>query len=260
MNDIQKNEANARNLIAVVFAIVFPTIVTLVYFKWLSNHSPSVQQSAYAIGKTIQFLFPVVWIWLFFRYRFSRERKKDSDSLLKPDGSTWFARLPNWLLSIGFGIDVCIVLAVAWFFFLSGNDAFGGLTAKLQEKISGLGIDQFWKYALLGVFYAVVHSFLEEYYWRWFVYDMLKRFVSISVANVISSLGFMAHHVILLSVYFGWDSPLTYVCSLSVAIGGVVWAWIYQRTGSLIWPWLSHAIVDAGLFSLGYFLVGKMFA
>jgi len=129
------------------------------------------------------------------------------------------------------------------------------MAGRLSDKVAGLGMTSAWKFALLGVFYALVHSFLEEYYWRWFVYDLLKRFVSVPLANIISSLGFMAHHVILLSVYFGWESPMTWLCSAGVAIGGVLWAWLYEKSGTLVWSWISHMIVDAGLFVLAYVLM-----
>ena len=35
------------------------------------------------------------------------------------------------------------------------------------------------------------------------------------------------------------------------AVGGAVWAWIYERTKTLYAPWLSHLVVDAGIFLLG---------
>ena len=62
----------------------------------------------------------------------------------------------------------------------------------------------------------------------------------------------MAHHVILLAAYFQWTSPSTYWFSLAVATGGVVWAWIYERSQTLWGPWLSHALVDAGIFLIGF--------
>ena len=75
---------------------------------------------------------------------------------------------------------------------------------------------------------------------------------------LISSLGFMAHHVIVLGFYFGWHSPWVYLLSLAVAIGGAFWAWLYDRTGSLAGPWLSHMLVDAGIFAVGYRMIGQM--
>ena len=74
-------------------------------------------------------------------------------------------------------------------------------------------------------------------------------------AILISSLGFMLHHVLLLGTFFGYDAAATWVFSLAIAIGGAFWAWLYHRTNSLYPPWLSHLIVDAAIFIVGYDLV-----
>ena len=39
------------------------------------------------------------------------------------------------------------------------------------------------------------------------------------------------------------------------ALLGAFWAWLYNRTGSLLGPWLSHLVIDAGIFFIGYQLV-----
>ena len=39
-------------------------------------------------------------------------------------------------------------------------------------------------------------------------------------------------------------------------VGGVFWSWLYDRTGSLLGPWLSHLMIDAGIFWVGYELIG----
>ena len=42
---------------------------------------------------------------------------------------------------------------------------------------------------------------------------------------------------------------------MGVAVGGGVWCWIYQRSHSLLGPWLSHALIDAAIFVVGYRLI-----
>ena len=54
------------------------------------------------------------------------------------------------------------------------------------------------RYVALAAFLAVAHSLLEEYYWRWFVYGRLRRYVPMAVAMAVSGLAFMGHHVIVL--------------------------------------------------------------
>jgi membrane protease YdiL (CAAX protease family) len=43
--------------------------------------------------------------------------------------------------------------------------------------------------------------------------------------------------------------------SSAVAVGGAFWAWLYERTGSIYSAWLSHLLIDAGIFWVGYELV-----
>ena len=71
----------------------------------------------------------------------------------------------------------------------------------------------------------------------------------------LSSLAFMSHHVLVLGKFFGYGSFMTYLLAASVAVGGVIWASIYHQCGNLIPGWLSHALVDAGIFVIGYLLV-----
>ena len=46
----------------VVFALLFPSVVTLLYFVILAAWPAAVQQTAAAIGKGIQFGLPLVWV------------------------------------------------------------------------------------------------------------------------------------------------------------------------------------------------------
>ena len=85
----------------------------------------------------------------------------------------------------------------------------------------------------------------------------LRRLMPLGWAVVLSSLAFAAHHVIVLGVYFGWQSWATAAFSAGVAVGGAAWAWIYHRGNSLVGPWLSHVLADAAIFLIGYSMVWK---
>jgi membrane protease YdiL (CAAX protease family) len=122
----------------------------------------------------------------------------------------------------------------------------------IHAKIKGMGVDSPSRFIALSTFYALGHSGLEEYYWRWFVFGSLKRRTSLGAAILWSSVGFMAHHVLIVAGFFGWSSPLTYALPLFVAIGGAGWAWLYHHTGSLYGPWISHLFVDAAIFFIGF--------
>lgn len=240
-------------------AIVLPTIVTWIYFVSLKDSTSAVQQTAYGIGKTIQFALPVVWIcsccgksigsllpWVDAGF----EDEKLSIDFVR---SGFFSHPIS--IAIGFGLFGAASVFVGFYFVVTPLGLADPLIAKVNEKVTGMSLDSPMKFALLGVFYALIHSFMEEYYWRWFVFGRLLGYLRRWPAMIISSVGFMAHHVILMATFLGWYSPLAYLISATVAIGGIVWAWLYHRSGKLAWPWISHMIVDAAIFALGYVLV-----
>jgi membrane protease YdiL (CAAX protease family) len=112
------------------------------------------------------------------------------------------------------------------------------------------------RYLVLAAFFSVAHSLLEEYYWRWFVFGQLRRVAPLGLALVLSSLAFMAHHVVVLYLYLpGHLLSAVAPSSLAIAAGGVVWAWLYDRVGSLYPSWLGHLLVDATIFVIGWDLL-----
>ena len=222
--------------VAILFALTFPAFLTWVYFILLAESAAGLQLAAKIIGMAIQFGFPVFWVFGVQRQRLSRPQFKR--------GGLLFGGL--------FGLTILAAIFVAYHHWLQQNADFVSAAANVREKVQGLGIDSTAKYAALSAFYAVLHSLLEEYYWRWFVFAQLSRATTLGRAIMISALGFMAHHVIVLSIYFGWGTFLSLFFSLGVAVGGAVWAWLYHRSRSLFGPWLSHCLVDAGIFAVGY--------
>jgi len=228
---------------AIAFAMVFPTFVTLVYFVILAGASTGLQQGAYVVGKTMQFAFPAVWTFLVLREKPTWPRASSR--------GVWTGIL--------FGLIVGAAMLPLALWWLEPRGLLDEATGQIGAKVEGLGLDSRLRYAALGIFYAACHSLLEEYYWRWFVFRRLRDYLTLPAAILISSLGFMAHHVVLLATFFGWTSPATYALSVAVALGGAVWAWLYESSGSLLGPWLSHLVVDAAIFLLGYLLAREMF-
>ena len=229
----------ATDLAAVLFALVFPSVLTWVYFVVLRRSPAGLQQTVYAVGKTIQFVLPVFWM-------LAVQRRRPAWS--RPTA----AGLAEGLL---FGLAAFALAVALYHVWLKPAGLFQAAGETVQEKIANFGIRGLGGYVILVAFYSLIHSFLEEYYWRWFVFGQLQSMIPWKAAVGVSSLGFMAHHVILLATFFGWSSPAVYLFSLGVAAGGAYWAWLYHRSRSLYGPWLSHLLIDAVIFAIGYDLV-----
>ncbi len=244
----------SRRAAVLLLAMVLPALLAWLYLVVLAQDrgpggAPSVARAparnpavavAYGASKVFQFSLPLLYVWWL-------ERRP-----LRP-GVPHFRGLA---LGVAFGLVVGVAAVGLYPILAHHSGLFSGATVKIRAKVAEFGIGTPAAYVVFGLFLSVGHSLLEEYYWRWFVFGKLRAFLPRWPAIVLSSLAFMAHHVILLGVFFpgqfwGMAVPL----SLGVAGGGAVWAWLYDRTGSIDAPWVSHAIIDAAILWVGYEMV-----
>lgn len=226
-------------------AMTFPSAAALMYFVALAPNAADPQanpymRSAYAACKFLQFALPVAWL------RFA------DPAALRP-------RMPparGLITGLGFGIGVAALVLLLYSSWLFGSPAGAELADRVRYRMALSGVDSPGRYLRFAAILSVVHSLLEEYYWRWFVYGRLRLHVPQLSALITSGLAFMAHHVVILGVFFPsslWSAVLP--MSLATAIGGIFWAWLYDRTRSIAGPWLSHFIVDSVLCWVGFRLV-----
>jgi membrane protease YdiL (CAAX protease family) len=225
--------------VGVAIGAVFPTIATLLYFVLAAEFTTTVQQSVYGFLKSLQFLFPIIWASIVLRQRLALERPK----------------MGGILAGFAFGLLVVAAMLVLYYGCYKSTELFHGVTVAVIAKLTGVGIDSVAKYITLALFYSVVHSLLEEYYFRWFMFGQLRQVVPCGLAMIFSAVAFAAHHVIVLAFYFGWGSWATWFFAFAITVGGVMWAWLYEQSRSLYAPWCSHFLVDVGIFWIGYELI-----
>jgi membrane protease YdiL (CAAX protease family) len=229
--------ADARGLVA---ALVFPTLAAWAYFVGAASADGGpnpLAQGLYAAAKVLQFGLPFAWLlWV------APER-------LRP---AWPAPR-GLLLGAAFGLTVVAALAAGYGLILRDMPEMATAGEKLRGKLAELGAATPVRFALLAAFISVPHAFLEEWYWRSYAHAGLRKHLALPLATLISAVGFAAHHAVILDVYFpGRLLAATLPLSAAIAVGGAAWAWLYERSGSLAGPWLSHVIIDAGLMAVGW--------
>lgn len=223
--------------VAVVAVLLFPTVATYAYFVLLSGR-PSMS-ILYGASKIVQFAIPLAWVVFAQRRRIA---------LTRPD--------PRSLVEGGLlGLAIAAVSLAAYFGYFRTSPLLASAPEMVAAKIRDMGLTTPARYLTFALFLAVPHALLEEYYWRWFGFGQLRRVLPLNAAIAVSSLGFMAHHVIVIQqlLHAPWGFAL--FLSACVAVGGALWAWLYHRRGSLYGPWLSHFLVDAVIMLIGYNLV-----
>lgn len=238
---LPRSGGEGASALLLAIACLFPTLATWLYFVRLSGSDWALY--VYGATKAIQFAIPVLW-WMA-----SARAAAPSPARRRRGGSG-----RGLFLGLLSGLALAVVSLLAWRPILAASPAFADTPAAVADKVASFGIDSAAKFFLLAAFYSVIHSFLEEYYWRWFVFGGLRRKLPLGAAMAVSSLAFTSHHVLVVGQYLGRLGPPTLAVSLVVTAAGLLWAWLYQRTGRLAGPWLSHALADAGLMWIGFLM------
>jgi membrane protease YdiL (CAAX protease family) len=241
---------SGRRLVLAV-AVIYPTALAWLYFVALTRQGESnladvrtgvnpLVIAAWVGGKLVQFALPLLWL------AFVEGRRL---KLVAPS-----------LRELSLGLALGLLVAVATWAIYSWLSAHTRLLAQAPAKVIGrvheFGLETPARFLLFAGFLSVAHSFLEEYYWRWFVFARLRQEMPALAAGLLSSLAFMAFHVIDLAAFFPGKFWLLVVpLSLCVGIGGGIWCWLFHRTGSIYSPWISHLLIDAAIMVVGYDLV-----
>ncbi|MCK5269985.1 MAG: CPBP family intramembrane metalloprotease [Sedimentisphaerales bacterium] len=224
-------------LVFVCVAMVLPLVGALLYFVILKGTMAA--QIVYGLAKLFMLAGPIVAVITL---------EKDGLRFASFDWKNLLRAIPPGLLTGG-----CIAAAMLVLYEYSAlGDYVNRFAGDVRQKAEQLGfIDHYWSF---GIFLSVGHSLLEEYYWRWFVFGRLRKFVKSDVSTVLlGSLAFAAHHYVVLGCFFsGLGAVLFGSC---VAMGGCLWCWMYNRQKTLVGCWLSHALIDMMIIYIGYKLI-----
>lgn len=224
-----------KTWVALIPAMTLPFVGSLFYFVLFSDHAFA--RILYVLTK----VFTLVWPLLAVRWMFGESWPRVDTTAIRHRKA-----LPMGILLGGGIVGAMFALMQT----PVGEVVLGGAN-DIQAKTQSLGVlDYYWTFAL---FLSVAHSFLEEYYWRWFVYGRLKDVVPEGLAHALAGLAFSAHHIVVTTQYFpfGWGV----LFGALVGVGGMIWSWMYWRQRTLAGCWISHMIVDLGMLALGHRII-----
>ena len=221
-----------------VAAMTLPTATSLVYFDWLEG--TAWVAPAYLGAKVLQFAGPVAALAALLAAAVGPSRPGRSVAL-----------------GLGTGLAGAAFTWMAYVTLFRGGDMAARATEAITLKLADFHLDALWRYVVAALLISFLHSWLEELYWRAFVYRWLQRLMSSEWSLLVSAIGYAAHHVVVIGVYTG-DAPVLVVLLMTapVAVGGVLWSLLYRATGNrLLAPWISHACFDLTIMAVGYDLV-----
>lgn len=225
-----------------LLSCLLPLFGALAYFVWWPGYENT--KTIYSTFKVLQFAIPVLtWTLL--------------TKNLPTQVSNLFCKMPLHKSGAVTSLIFLVVGFATYFMALQETLAVAGVRQALTEKLAEFGVTSSFGFCVLAFFLAVVHSFLEEYYWRGFVLAELQNYFSSWVAMLLSALAFTLHHIVVINRYAHVENSLTVVIAASsiVFACGVFWAWQFLKYRNIYIVWLSHIAADLVILGIGYDIV-----
>lgn len=125
------------------------------------------------------------------------------------------------------------------------------LSSVTGELDSRMNINE-GNFVVVAVYIALCNSFLEEFFFRGYLYGRLRGCCSFLVAQGVSAVVFALYHVAIMVTWF--EMWVFLLCMLALVIGGVIFNLMVEWTGSLYPSWVTHGCANLAINSVGMIL------
>ena len=229
-----KNTIIKRRLFSLVLAAIMPAVFSVFYFIIFKNNLAPI---IYSFSKIFIILWPIIC------YRFIFKLKLPSINL--KDKKHYKALIAGTIVGISTIAIILLLLQTevkTVIFFCAGN---------IKQKAITFGVIN--NYILFSLGLSIIHSLIEEYYWRWFVFGNMVKLTGFYKASILSALAFSTHHFIVIMQYFPplWAVMFTF----GVFIGGLILNFLYYKQKTLFGAWIAHVLMDLAIMYVGYLII-----
>lgn len=165
-------------------------------------------------------------------------------------------RFFSWLRFEKKGFGVALVLGIGvyavilgGYFLVSNFFDFSSIVDSLSQN-AGVTKDNF---LYVSLYISFVNSLLEELFFRGFVFGNLKAVSGRKLAYCFSAGMFALYHTAMMA---GWFSPWLFLLVMAgLTVGGALFNWLNERTGTLYCSWLVHMAANFAINTVGFLLM-----
>ncbi|WP_318616299.1 type II CAAX endopeptidase family protein [Sporosarcina sp. YIM B06819] len=187
------------------------------------------------ICKSVLITFALFYGWLLFVPLFSSIRNKQQKSNFQN-------RFDRQSIVVGLISGVIFLLAIYGAVTLLKDTVFD--LAALRQLLMD------WNFTGDKVIWLVfvlifINPFLEELYWRNFMYRRLESKVSIAKTVVITSFFYSLYHLV--SLIYIFTFPFNLIAVIPVFLAGLLWGYFKYKLQSITAPIISHILADLGI-------------
>lgn len=105
----------------------------------------------------------------------------------------------------------------------------------------------------VSLYISFANSFLEEFFFRGFVFTNLKHLSGRGLAYLFSAAVFSLYHV---AMMIGWFSPALFLLVMAgLLAGGMIFNWLNEKLDTIYCSWLTHMFANFAINTIGFMLL-----
>ena len=152
------------------------------------------------------------------------------------------------LPAIALGVGIYVVI-LGGYFLVSPFFDFSKIAGALTTN-AGVTKENF---LYVSLYISFVNSFLEEFFFRGFVFTNLKQLSGRKLAYIFSATAFSLYHV---AMMIGWFSPTLFLLVMvGLAAGGMIFNWLNEKLDTIYCSWLTHMFANFAINTIGFILL-----
>ena len=152
------------------------------------------------------------------------------------------------LPAIALGVGIYVVI-LGGYFLVSRFFDFSQIAGALTNN-AGVTKENF---LYVSLYISFANSFLEEFFFRGFVFTNLKQHSGRKLAYIFSAAAFSMYHV---AMMIGWFSPALFLLVMvGLVIGGMIFNWLNEKLDTIYCSWLTHMFANFAINTIGFMLL-----
>ena len=155
------------------------------------------------------------------------------------------------LKSLILGVGVYAVILLGYLFTRNIID-YSNVTSSLTE---GMGITA-ENFIFVSLYISLMNSFLEEFFFRGYVFITLKKYTSRKIAYIFSSSIFAVYHVGMLIGMFQFGALV--ILLLGLIVGGCIFNYLNELNDNIYPSWFVHMFANFSINTVGFILFGVL--
>lgn len=150
----------------------------------------------------------------------------------------------HFKLGIIFGVVSFAIVLSAYFIFRNYIDI-AAISNEMQTKSKITPAN----FILVGLYVTFGNSFLEEFFFRGYIFLNLYEMGYTKIAYGFSSLSFALYHLAIFRTWFNF--PIMILALIGLISVGIIFDWLDTKSKNFINSWILHILADSAIILIG---------